>query len=717
MNRYESEAGRWLRAALVMAMLAVVSVPGARAGSFVLVGLHPDATNQSTGTGRTLAALAGFNGKLYAGFGDYNANTGPIGLRPFNPATGTFGSRLLNSQTDALYLFREIGGRLYAPDIDPVAGESTGGYAVGSVNGATESWQHKSPVQVTHMYDIAAYGDSLWMAGSQGNNAVVWRSTDAGTNWSLSLSVPPSGSYSYVRIYGMGVYSNRLYVDVDAEARTRSHVFDGSGWSDGPALCPGGSFMSNPGVVAGCMVYQSFECGLGASRLYKFDGTSAAYVGTNSFFDYKIAGDRLYGLVGVYVPGGGSAGMTLTGTLVQCTADLVNWEPVAAAPLAARSLALVNGGLFLGGLNGQLWQYTEPVGPLPFATVQATDAAASEEGPDGGKVVIRRYGATNLDLTVYYALSGSASNGADYTALADGSCTVPAGSTELSFTVMPVPDGQTEGREKVVLTVLTNGAYDIYGPTSAVVSIVDQPLVSMAGADTNACEWPLDAATVTVMRAGYTNQAITVALTRSGTASAGDYVLGPGLSVPVAAGVTSVAVTVVPVFDTNVENSAETLILTVATNATYLVDSSSNATVSIQDLGMAATSNGAPVTWLRRYGLVTNTFDRMEWTDTDRDGMVAWQEYWAGTDPTNPSSTFKLTAVDCTNGITWLGGTNGATAPYQVLWSTNPSAGTWQVGTNVPRSQGVAGTYSWRDPRLPTSDWSRVFYRIAAPTN
>jgi hypothetical protein len=167
-------------------------------GTFNVVGTHPDAINQSTATGKTLAALTAFNGKIYAGFGDYNSNTGPIGIRAFNPATNTFSSRLLNDQTEAVYQFRQINGKLYAPDIDPKAGESSGGYAVGTANGASETWQHKAPVTAVHMYDVAGYGGSLWMAGAQGNNAMVWRGDPNGTNWdwSVSLSVPPVRTFA-----------------------------------------------------------------------------------------------------------------------------------------------------------------------------------------------------------------------------------------------------------------------------------------------------------------------------------------------------------------------------------------------------------------------------------------------------------------------------------------------------------------------------------------
>jgi autotransporter-associated beta strand protein len=52
----------------------------------------------------------------------------------------------------------------------------------------------------------------------------------------------------------------------------------------------------------------------------------------------------------------------------------------------------------------------------------------------------------------------------------------------------------------------------------------------------------------------------------------------------------------------------------------------------------------APYWWLAQYGL-TN-FDAEASADTDRDGLKTWQEYIAGTNPTNPASAFRITATN-----------------------------------------------------------------------
>ena len=106
-------------------------------------------------------------------------------------------------------------------------------------------------------------------------------------------------------------------------------------------------------------------------------------------------------------------------------------------------------------------------------TIEASDASASEIGPDTGSFrVTRPAAATNVTLTVYYTLSGTAVNGSDYAALV-GSVVIPAGAVSAEFTVIPIDDtAWQEGAETVVAT-LAPGNYQIGAANSAVVTIQD----------------------------------------------------------------------------------------------------------------------------------------------------------------------------------------------------------------------------------------------------
>jgi hypothetical protein len=72
-------------------------------------------------------------------------------------------------------------------------------------------------------------------------------------------------------------------------------------------------------------------------------------------------------------------------------------------------------------------------------------------GPQDAIFTLRREGATNDDLTVTYAIGGTASNGVDYVAL-PGVATIPAGQTEAMITV--VPTGETNDASETVILKL-----------------------------------------------------------------------------------------------------------------------------------------------------------------------------------------------------------------------------------------------------------------------
>lgn len=100
--------------------------------------------------------------------------------------------------------------------------------------------------------------------------------------------------------------------------------------------------------------------------------------------------------------------------------------------------------------------------------IHATDPKASEEPASNGEVdtatfTIKRAGRMDIALPVYYALSGSASNGEDYEELA-GEITIPAGAESASLVVRPIDDSLVEGEEMVVVTLRPPICIEIYPP-------------------------------------------------------------------------------------------------------------------------------------------------------------------------------------------------------------------------------------------------------------
>jgi putative intracellular protease/amidase len=105
--------------------------------------------------------------------------------------------------------------------------------------------------------------------------------------------------------------------------------------------------------------------------------------------------------------------------------------------------------------------------------VSAPDPSAAEAGRDPAVfTVMRTGGPTTQPLTVAYTMSGTATNGSDYTAL-PGSVTIAAGQTSASITLVPVDDSVADPNETAVLTLSARSNYRIGATGSATARITD----------------------------------------------------------------------------------------------------------------------------------------------------------------------------------------------------------------------------------------------------
>jgi hypothetical protein len=102
---------------------------------------------------------------------------------------------------------------------------------------------------------------------------------------------------------------------------------------------------------------------------------------------------------------------------------------------------------------------------------------------------------------------------------------------------------------------------------------------------------------------------------------------------------------------------------------------------------------GTPHEWLAGHGL-TN-YDEDAVADPDSDGLEVWQEYIAGTDPTNAASCLKAAQAG-RNVITWTAQSNRI---YSVYWSTNLVQGFQGLNTNILYPQS-SYTNETPDPRV-----------------
>jgi hypothetical protein len=258
-------------------------------------------------------------------------------------------------------------------------------------------------------------------------------------------------------------------------------------------------------------------------------------------------------------------------------------------------------------------------------SIAATDPDAAEEASDPGTFTLSRTGDTTDALVVSFTIAtgaGEATNGIDYVEESSGtdlatSVTIPAGSASIAITIVPVDDTEAEGPETVVLTIAPDAAYVVGAAGSAVVTIADNevpPEVSIAATDAAAAEAGADVGTFTVSRTGETAADLVVHFTGvAGTAANDvDYQVSGGAlatNVTIPAGSASITITIVPVDDADAEGP-ETVVLTIAPDAAYVVGAAGSAVVTIADddvppeVSVAATDAAAA-----EEGADTGTFD------------------------------------------------------------------------------------------------------------
>lgn len=220
----------------------------------------------------------------------------------------------------------------------------------------------------------------------------------------------------------------------------------------------------------------------------------------------------------------------------------------------------------------------------PIVSAAATDAQAAERGPDPGAFTLSRSGPLTLPLDVEFALQGRATPGVDFDAV-PLIATIPPGTADLVVAVTPLADTDAEGDETVILNLVARPPYTLGAAASATVVIADDPtpVVTVVATDPDAAESG-DIATFTVTRTGATTTALDVALavTAASTATAGvDYPPLPAV-VTLPAGASSIAVPLVPIDDV-VYEPVESVVVTVAAAAGYLVGTPSLAVTTIAD--------------------------------------------------------------------------------------------------------------------------------------
>lgn len=257
-------------------------------------------------------------------------------------------------------------------------------------------------------------------------------------------------------------------------------------------------------------------------------------------------------------------------------------------------------------------------------SVEVTDPVAAEGGDTGTFSIFRDNSVGNL--TVYYSLTGTAGNGADYDTNVL-SAVIPDGATNVVVTITPIDDNITEPVESVVLTVLGSSEYNLRPPISGSISIADnEPAqISVSVIDGSAVErFPSDTISFRIQRIGETNTDLYISFdTTAGTAIALVDYKNPGWpDVPfpsffyIGAGQVVTTLTVEPMDDFDYEGD-ETVNVTILPGLDYLVGDPASANARIIDNEQSATQylfaddfdTDTSADWITRFGANNDIFD------------------------------------------------------------------------------------------------------------
>ena len=286
---------------------------------------------------------------------------------------------------------------------------------------------------------------------------------------------------------------------------------------------------------------------------------------------------------------GGSGTSLLTipagASFLDVTITPVNDANIEGTEYAVLDFANTSGGYILAGPAVGVVEIADDESPnLPVVKLTAPDNVASEAGPKAATLKVERNGATTGNLTVFFTLTGTATNVTDYAV--PTSVVIPAGSASTTFTLTPVDDTLQEGTETAIITITANAAYarDTLS-NSQTVQIYDNdlPTVTVTATDATASETPGDTGTFTITR---TSNDLTLPLTvdyaLAGRAVHGaDYRRLDGRAV-IPAGMPSTTVVIQPIDDAVAEGTQD-VILQLRSTTTYVIGGTGIATVNITD--------------------------------------------------------------------------------------------------------------------------------------
>lgn len=153
--------------------------------------------------------------------------------------------------------------------------------------------------------------------------------------------------------------------------------------------------------------------------------------------------------------------------------------------------------------------------------VTVTKVNDTAEGGTAGTFRFTRTGSLTSGLTVGYTVGGTATSGTDFS-VPPGAVVFAAGSATADVTVTPLVDNVVEsGGESVSMTASTGTGYSVGSPSSASLTIADDPPVVSLTVIEDTAEWGRDGLVRFTRTGGDLTHSLVVAYTAGGTAVGG----------------------------------------------------------------------------------------------------------------------------------------------------------------------------------------------------
>jgi hypothetical protein len=287
--------------------------------------------------------------------------------------------------------------------------------------------------------------------------------------------------------------------------------------------------------------------------------TQTAVSATNTVIAYSVAGTATSG--SDYTALSGTVTIPAGATTANISIPVINDILVEGNETVIVTLTSITSGLATLGTPVAATN-TIADNDAPVVTI-ANTTNGNEAGPVNGVMTVTQTAIATTPIVISYTVSGTATSGADFTALS-GSVTIPAGATTATITIPTINDLIIEGNETVIVTLtgITSGAASLGTTLIATNTIADNDTSTVSIANTtNGAETGSVAGVMTVTMTAASSTNTVLSYTVSGTATSGtDYTALSG-SVTVLAGATTATISI-PVTDDAVLDPAETVIVT-----------------------------------------------------------------------------------------------------------------------------------------------------------